>query len=366
MPTDVDFERLTHDTKYRLNTLYHITDKRGNDIPFRLNPVQEDVLDNLHNRNVILKARQLGMSTFSVLYLFDAILWTPNLNAGIVSYSRDHAKHIFKKIIGYALKHLPSWFRVDVVSQSAHEISFDNGSSLHIDTTLRGGTCQLVLVTEFGKTCARSPIKAEEVVTGTLESVADTGTIIIESTAEGNEGYFCDMVTGAELRKDEALTLLDYKLFFYSWLDEKKYTLDATVNISTEEADYFAKIEKELEITITPGQKAWYVTKKKTLGEKMPQEYPSTVKEAFLASTDAYYFAEAIAKAYSSNRCLYTSLYDFSLPVYVAMDIGVNDLTVMTFFQLAHGEVRILDYYEDKNKDVPFYVDFLLKEKTEQ
>jgi hypothetical protein len=45
------------------------------------------------------------------------------------------------------------------------------------------------------------------------------------------------------------------------------------------------------------------------------------------------------------------------------MDIGVNDLTVMIFFQLAHGEVRIVDYYEDKNKDVPFYAKFLLHDK---
>jgi len=46
------------------------------------------------------------------------------------------------------------------------------------------------------------------------------------------------------------------------------------------------------------------------------------------------------------------------------MDIGVNDLTVIVFFQIAHGEIRIIDYYEDKNKDVPFYTHFLLKDKS--
>ena len=45
------------------------------------------------------------------------------------------------------------------------------------------------------------------------------------------------------------------------------------------------------------------------------------------------------------------------------MDIGVNDLTVMVFFQVAHGEVRVIDYYEDNNKGVDFYAKFLLQDK---
>lgn len=303
------------------------------------------------------------MSTFSVLYLLDACLWNENTNAGIVSYSIEHAQHIFKKIIGYALDHLPSWLDVEIVSKSAREITFGNGSSLRVDTTLRGGTCQLVLVSEFGKTCARSPLKAEEVVTGTLESVPCDGRIIIESTGEGNEGFFAEMVGKAALHKNEGLNVLDYKLFFYSWLDDVSYQLDDTVMYDTVMADYFTKIEAEKGILISPQQRAWYVTKSRLLGDKMRQEYPSTISEAFLSSSDAYYFAESIAKAYNDNRCLYTSLYDPLLPVYVAMDIGVNDLTVISIFQLCHGERRMLDYYEDKNKDVPFYAHFLLNDK---
>ena len=49
-----------HDKRYRMNNLYHIVDRDGNDIKFKMNPVQEDVFDNLHSRNLILKARQLG------------------------------------------------------------------------------------------------------------------------------------------------------------------------------------------------------------------------------------------------------------------------------------------------------------------
>lgn len=358
----IDLERCD-DKKYRLNHLYHIIDRSGGDRQFKLNPVQEDVFDNLHTRNIILKARQLGMSTFSVLYLLDTCIWTPNVSAGIVSYSLEHAQHIFKRIIGYALDHLPSWLKVDVINRSAREITFANGSMLRVDTTLRGGAYQLVLVSEFGKTCSRNPQKAEEVITGTLQTVPVDGTIIIESTGEGNEGFFAEMVTEAARRGNDAITSLDYYLFFYNWLQEKTYVLDEKINYDITLSDYFSKLEKELGIQISQQQRNWYAVQTRLLGDKIRQEFPSTISEAFLSSSDAFYFAQGVEKAFSENRCLYNSLYDALLPVYVAMDIGVNDLTVMVFFQVAHGEIRVIDFYDDKNKGIDFYAKFLLQDK---
>src|SRR5690606_20222853 len=125
-----------------LENLYRIITKEAESIPFRLNAVQKDVLRNLHSRNLILKARQLGMSTFAVLYLVDSVIFTENLAAGIVSYSLEHAQHIFKKIIGHAIDTFPEKLKagLGIVQRSAREITFNNGSSLRVDTTLRGGS----------------------------------------------------------------------------------------------------------------------------------------------------------------------------------------------------------------------------------
>ena len=353
------------DPKWRLNNLYRIINRDSNSIKFKLNHVQSNVLESLHHRNLILKARQLGMSTFAVLYLLDQVLFSENLQAGIVSYSLEHAQHIFKRIIGHALDTLPREFKslAGIVQRSAREITFNNGSSLRVDTTLRGGSYPLVLVSEFGKTCARNPQKAEEVITGTLQAVPKDGKVIIESTGEGNEGFFAEMVMDAARRGNDNITSLDYKLFFYPWFDEPSYQLEEDVSFDVSLKDYFTKIEAEVPCKITKNQRNWYAIQTRLLGDKIKQEFPSTVSEAFLTSSDAFYFAEAINRAYGSNRCLYSSLYDALLPVYVAMDIGLNDLTVIIFFQLAHGEVRVIDYYEDKNKDVPFYAKYLLQDK---
>tara|TARA_R110000868_G_scaffold178641_1_gene418414 strand:+ start:743 stop:2251 length:1509 start_codon:yes stop_codon:yes gene_type:complete len=351
--------------KWRLNNLYRIVDKDGNSIPFNLNSVQAQVLEIQHRRKIILKARQLGMSTFSVIDLLDDALFTPNLSCGIVSYSLEHAQHIFKKIIGHAIDTFfdPLKSYIGVVARSAREITFVNGSSIRVDTTLRGGTHQNILVSEFGKTCARSPQKAEEVVTGTLQAVGQNGSITIESTGEGSDGYFVDMVLSSALHKNINLTPLDYYLCFYAWYEEPQYRLQGKVEYDVRLTDYFNKLESELDIRIDQTQRNWYAVQERVLGDKLKQEYPSTINEAFLSKSDAYYFAEGIQRAYDDNRCVYTNITDSLAPLYVAMDIGVNDLTVMVFFQLCHGEIRIVDYYEDKNKGVDFYAKFLLQDK---
>lgn len=212
---------------WRLNNFYRIINRDGESVPFRLNSVQDSVLKGLHTRNLILKARQLGMSTFAVIYLLDEALFNSNLSAGIVSYSLEHAQHIFKRIIGHALDTLPEPLKpyAGILQRSAREITFNNGSFLRVDTSLRGGAYQLVLVSEFGKTCARNPLKAEEVVTGTLQSVPLNGRVIVESTGEGNQGFFSEMVTAAALRGNENLSPLEYKLHFFPWFTEPNFSL---------------------------------------------------------------------------------------------------------------------------------------------
>jgi hypothetical protein len=264
--------------EWRLNNLYRIIDRNSNSIPFRLNAVQTDVLSGLHNRNIILKARQLGMSTFAVLYLLDCVLFNENLSAGIVSYSLEHAQHIFKKIIGHALDTLPAKIRplAGITQRSAREITFNNGSSLRVDTTLRGGSYPLVLVSEFGKTCARNPQKAEEVITGTLQSVPSNGTIIIESTAEGNEGFFAELVANAERRGNEDLSHLEYKLFFYPWMQEPSYKLEANTSLDIDLIDYFRDVEPKTATVIPQDHRNCYTVQSKLLGDKIKQELPST------------------------------------------------------------------------------------------
>jgi hypothetical protein len=83
--------------RWRLNNLYHIIDKDGRRIPFRLNWAQEALLDGLHHQNVILKARQLGFTTFIQLFMLDACLFNSNIRTGTIAHKVGRRKDDFSR-----------------------------------------------------------------------------------------------------------------------------------------------------------------------------------------------------------------------------------------------------------------------------
>ena len=89
-----DISSLLDDPLVRLENLYRIVDKNGKLIDFRLNWAQRELYHEMHNRNCVLKARQLGISTFYCLVLLDLALFTPNQTIGIISHSLEGAQHL--------------------------------------------------------------------------------------------------------------------------------------------------------------------------------------------------------------------------------------------------------------------------------
>ena len=80
---DIEFlEENLEDPIWRINNLYMIVDRDGNEIPFTPNPPQQKVLEDLfvrgYRRQIILKARQIGFSTLIEIILLDQILFLPS------------------------------------------------------------------------------------------------------------------------------------------------------------------------------------------------------------------------------------------------------------------------------------------------
>ena len=68
-------KQLVKDPLWRLNNLYKITNKDGKQLHFKMNWAQTQLYSNIWYNNVILKARQLGMSTLITLMLLDRCFW---------------------------------------------------------------------------------------------------------------------------------------------------------------------------------------------------------------------------------------------------------------------------------------------------
>jgi hypothetical protein len=213
----------------RLENLYYIVDKKGNQVPLILNWAQKELDENRWYKMIILKARQLGCTTFFAIDFLDDCFWQTNLASGIIAHRKEDAEAIFKRKVKFAYDHMPRWTREinSATNDRSGELAFKNGSTYRVSTGFRSGTNQRLLVSEFGKICCKSPDVALEIMTGSLSTVADDQIIVIESTAEGRSGYFYDMCKQAEsLKEREAkLTKMDYRFFFFPWHDEPTYRL---------------------------------------------------------------------------------------------------------------------------------------------
>lgn len=353
------------DPRWRLNNLYWIVDEHGQVVPFRMREAQEQFYNDLWYYNVILKARQLGFTTFIDLIGLDMAIFTPNFKMAIIAETKDKGVDIFSNKILFPYNHLPeelkSWCSIVSCSESASggEITFSNGSSIEVMVTARSGTFQFLHISEYGPVCAKHPAKAKEIKTGSLPAVHEGGIVIIESTAMGKAGNFYDIVKAAEKAKltGQVLSKQEYKLHFFPWWKNSGYKIETPVVIPERLQKYFEKL-KSMGIELTQEQKNWYVITERTQGEDMKAEYPSYPDEAFEVANEGSYYARQFQKIYQDQRITMVP-YEEGIPVYTAWDLGISDDTAIWFFQFCGREIRVIDYYENNGEGLGHYAGVL-------
>lgn len=352
---------------FRLNVLYHIKDKTGKKILFEPNEEQESFYINQHSRDIILKARQLGFTTFAMLSNLDDCLFTENYSSGCICHNLEDAKSIFRDKIKFAYQNITQEQR-DVIASMGYELPkplsdkdnsyvFNNGSSIKVSVSYRGGTLQSLHVSEFGKICKKFPDKAKEIVTGAFEAVAAGNIITIESTAEGREGYFYSYCQEAERLKklNKKPNMLEFNFHFFPWYIRQEYAIEGEITGALDA--YFAELEAKQGVALSDKQKAWYSAKWKVLGEDMKREYPSTPKEAFENSIEGAYYAKQFTKIYKDGRIC--DGFNNNAKVNTAWDIGVGDSTCIWFYQKIGNEIHLIDYYENSGEGLEHYANVL-------
>jgi hypothetical protein len=368
MPEYIPTQDELNSKLWRLTHLYYITDKSGNEILFNLNWAQQELYHREWHQMLVLKARQLGVTTYFSINYLDDCFWYANISAGIIAHRKEDAEDIFKKKVKYAYDRMPGWTRTfnSATNDRSGELSFKNGSSYRVSTGFRSGTYQRLLVSEFGKICSKSPDIAKEIVTGSLNTVSTDQIVAIESTAEGREGYFYEFSKRAESLSIQGHTLspMQQRFFFFPWFDEPGYKESSeSIVVSKETNEYLDKIELERQRKIDEEQRRWYEMKLKILGDAMKQEYPSTPKEAFESANEGLYYGTQLAKIRATGG-LCRVPYDDSSVVHTAWDIGLDDFTAIWCFQLTRGgQVNIINYYENWDEGAAHYCDWLNRQK---
>lgn len=343
------------DPIWRLNNLYEIIDKDGKGVPFRMNWAQQEFVEGIHRRNLILKARQLGMTTLCCLMYLDDCLFNPNIAAAVIAHKIDDAKKIFASKVKYPYDRLPDQLKaaVPLVRASADTLVLANNSTIQVSLSTRSGTVQWLHVSEYGKICAQYPDKAREIRTGAFPS-AEKGVITIESTAEGEEGDFYERCQRAQQVKE--LSSLDYKFFFYPWYREPGYSQPrSTTACSPDDLRYFMLVEQETGHTFSDEQINWWLAQERELGGDMKREYPATPREAFEQALEGAIFADQIAVAFKHNR-IGNFPVNPAYPVSTYWDLGYFDETAIWFGQDIGEQTRFVGYYENSGEQIDHYI----------
>jgi hypothetical protein len=357
------------DRNWRLDNLYWIQDEKGDVVRFVRNEAQKSYWAERWYLNLILKARQLGFSTLIAIDELDTCLFNSNTAAGIIDLTREDAKKKLGKI-KFAYNRLPESIRaaIPLVKDSTEELSFANGSHIQVGTSHRGGTLQVLHVSEFGKISAQHPEKAREIKTGAFGTVHPGQMAHVESTAEGASGEFYDQVQRAEAAQKEGrpLSQIDFKLHFFAWFRHAGYRLDPrTVTIPIALEEYFAELKAKHGVNLDAEQKAWYAAKRYQIGpDDMFREYPSIPEEAFNASIEGAYFKRQMSKARTDGR-IGDVPHDPARKVNTWWDIG-RDTTSIWFHQTDGLRHRLIDYYENSGESIGHYAAHLAKVKEER
>ena len=346
---------------WRLNNLYFIQDKNGKCVRFKLTREQLELFEGEHDRNIVLKARQLGFTTLVCIIQLDLALFHRK-NCALIAHSLPDAERLFRNKVKFAYDRLPDAIKranpLEKITTS--EIVFLKGGSVTVSTSFRGGTLYSLHVSEFGKICARYPHKAVEIVTGAFEAVPLGGRITLESTAEGREGYFYDYCIQAEQDQiaNKVLSSLDWKFFFFAWFRDPAYILPEKEfrPLPLRLIEYFDNLEQSLGVKLSEGHRQWYSAKERTLGDKIKREYPSFPAEAFNSGDDGCYYSKIINSAYAEGRIVATLPDNSHLPVMTFWDLGVSDYTTIWFIRkIGPKRYQIIDYYQNSGEGLRHY-----------
>jgi hypothetical protein len=295
---------------YRLTHFYFIQDKEGEVVRFKPNIFQRILLKSLHFRNIILKARQLGISTFIAILFLDDCLFKSNTPAAIVADKEDNAKKIFEKVI-FAWDNFPQELKdaldIKLIKQSTTEIEWSNGSKFIVGTTIHGGTYRRLHISELGPLSKEYPDKARRVLKSAIAAVPQGGLLFIESTAEGEDDYFKPLWDTANedmeraSMSDTELMPLQLKPHFFPWWMNDEYRSggkdDPLLPTRTDILNRFRDLEADHGIHLDNDQKNWYIMTERTNRDDMQEQYPSTPEEAFRVSGEKLFDPNLIKEA---------------------------------------------------------------------
>ena len=288
-----------------------ILDKALSLVPLHFNRVQQHLLNNLTGRDLVLKARQQGVSTAIQAYLFKTAI-TETARVGTLAHDWEGTKKL-RDMAQLFYDELPMQSRpARDVNNATRTYYPDTRSTIYINTAGskaggRAGTYSHVHGSEVAYWKDAAALMA-----GLLQGVPVDGQIILESTPNGAHGWFYERCMEALNGKGV------WKLHFYAWWWEDGYRIALA---DGERIEYTADEQRVIAlaaqdgILLTPAHIKWRRHKQSELNELFAQEYPEDPYSCFLTSGNGYFQVSGAwftaSTQYPRAECRYVAGLDF-------------------------------------------------------
>lgn len=320
------------DRPWFMQNFLKIRDKNANLIDFKINKAQkafeEEIKrcerEGIPKRFIILKARQMGFSTFTEGLIYHDTSTNPLKTSMIIAHEDSASQNLFN-MSKLFYEEMPEVLKPMKKYANGKVLSFENPTTDDSEKRRNPGLRSKITVStagtvEVGRSGTIHNIHASEVaffpdakttMLGLLQCVPDAPNtlVVLESTANGIGGYFYEQWQMAVKGESDFIPL------FYPWFFDPSYTRDFITSEQREEfineVEMTTKDDKGnvvyteekrlmIEHNLTYEQLFWrkWAIRNKCGGDldSFRQEYPSTPEEAFIASGRPVFDVGALRK----------------------------------------------------------------------
>ncbi len=263
-----------------------VRSKDGAPAKLKANAVQEAFEKRRGERNIVLKARQMGLTTWAAARFFIRTITQPGSLTLEVAHTRESAEEIFR-IVHRFLDWMPDQWRNGPLRTSranARQIVFPEIDSQYRVVSAgernagRGLTVQNLHCSEL----ARWPGDPGETLAGLRASMTPGAEMILESTPEGAGGCFYE-----EWQKAGETGMVQH---FFPWWMERRYRVEAVPegSLSAEERELMKRHRLDLE------QIGYRRQIRSNFRGLARQEYAEDEESCFISSGDSVFEMDRI------------------------------------------------------------------------
>ena len=219
--------------------LLRVRTRAGSTEPLQVNEVQKAFEERRGEKNIVLKARQMGLTTWAAARFFLKTITHPGTLTLQVAHTQESAEEIFR-IVHRFVEWLPKNLQQGLLKTSranVRQIVFPELDSQYRVVSAgeknagRGLTVQNLHCSEL----ARWPGYPAEILAGLRAAMAPAAELILESTPDGVGGCFHE-----EWQKADETGMVRH---FFPWWMEKRYRAKAVdeASLSEEERELMAR-----------------------------------------------------------------------------------------------------------------------------